>query len=131
MQLDVKLFGRVIGMLRKSLGWSQKELSAKTLLKTIPQIEQGKKGVSLQSLDTIASSFQIPTSSLTILATAFANDELMDEMVKLQARMTLNAFADVHEFDQTRRKKLFSEYEGLLGSSGVVKKPQKREPVPA
>ena len=70
MAFDVKKFGAAIRTLRENIGLSQAALAEQAGLTqaAVALIEQGKRSVSMQTLDTLGQALKVPSECLSILA---------------------------------------------------------------
>jgi len=70
MAFDVKKFGAAIRTLRENSGLSQAALAEQAGLTqaAVALIEQGKRSVSMETLDTLGQALKVPSECLSILA---------------------------------------------------------------
>ena len=70
MAFDAKQFGTAIRKLRVDLGLTQSELSQKMGLTqaAVVMIEQGKRGVSMETIDSLGRALNVPAECLSVLA---------------------------------------------------------------
>jgi transcriptional regulator with XRE-family HTH domain len=85
--------GKAIRQIRELRGYSQEQLGEKAGLKgnTVALIERGQRGVSLDSLNDLAASLEVPAACLTMLASkGFKGDSTSIELVKNMQELILS-----------------------------------------
>ena len=85
MAFDVKKFGAAIRTLRAKSGLTQAALAKQAGLTqaAVALIEQGKRAVSLETLDTLSAALKVPSECLSILAfRSMANQKDISDLAK-------------------------------------------------
>jgi transcriptional regulator with XRE-family HTH domain len=130
MSINLAQLGKAIRQIRELRGYSQEELGAKANLRgnTVALIERGERGVSLDSLNDLASGLNVPAACLTMLGTAEMKGDSesvglvksMQELIlsTIVAQVQLAAVEDAKRSSEKKAKAISS----ILKPSAAVRK---------
>lgn len=84
MRIDTRKLGQAIGKIRRSRKLTQKTVAEKigVTVTHISNIESGRNGVSLETLNEIANVLDVPTTFLTLIGTQTPPDKALAKLLR-------------------------------------------------
>ena len=127
MAFDAQKFGVTIKTLRGSAGMTQSVLAAKAGMTqaAIVMIEQGKRGVSIESIEHLASALDVPAECLSILAFRSVSKSKEIDAVSDSLKRLVQTLFDAREEMKAVAKPKLRIAKGRVAKPSAIATPQK------